>query len=123
VKQRLTFEQDPELATLGRFVFALDYPPERPFVVRVDGVIIKPRSVDGSYELEKTPKRWPESLEVEVCSGPFYDPPARMILAYAHMHQLDARLRAAHERMGGNNEGAPGEILDIIVNPPPESKV
>lgn len=104
---KLAFEDDPTLRTTGRFVFVLDAPPERPFVVRVDGRIVKPWA-EGRYELADTPKAWPESLAIEVCSGPFYAPPVRWILMRAAMRALDAKLRAAHEKL-------------LPKNPPPDT--
>ena len=71
MKQPLSFAFDPELRTEGRFVFALDDPPLRPFLVRVDGRIVAPRH-DGAYELDARPKHGEGSIVVEVCAGPFY---------------------------------------------------
>jgi|SRR6478735_3883879 len=95
---KLAFEDDPTLRSTGHFVFELDDPPLRPFVVRVDGRIVE-RAIDGRYYLDKTPKGWPGSLALEVCSGPFYTPPVRALFMRARMGELEAKLRASHEKL------------------------
>lgn len=68
-------EHDPSLREFGKFVFVVDDPPTRPFVVKADGRAVWPRS-DGRYVLEERPR----VLDIERCAGPFYTPPIAWFL-------------------------------------------
>jgi hypothetical protein len=101
--------KDGRLYEEGFFVFELDEPPDRPFVVRADGAIV-PMDSDGRYRLRKAPTH----IEIERCAGPFYALRPTYIMAQAAIRTLNRRILAAHVRMGGSAEpGEPGVILTI----------
>lgn len=89
------------------FVFEIDEVPDRPFVVRADGVVV-PMDPDGRYRLRKAPTR----IVIERCAGPFYALRPTYVLSQAAIRNANRRMLAAHVRMGGSAEpGAPGAIL------------
>jgi hypothetical protein len=101
--------EDGALYEEGFFVFELDEPPDRPFVVKADGTPV-PMDPDGRYRLRRAPSR----IEVERCAGPFYALRPTYVLSQAAIRNANRRMLAAHVRMGGSAEpGEPGVILTI----------